>query len=148
MSICVPYVSILCLVLCAVHSNQLFGLYVSITGTMEGGEGIIGTPDDGMVQKYTLGSSPRIELMPADKQTLMSTSITQENGQTIMEFAKYLVEEGENEITSDGENTFLWAIGSGNSPGYHAARDNFDANIQATPAAVTTPGKCILLDVI
>jgi hypothetical protein len=65
------------------------------SGTMEGGEGIIGLPDDGSVQKYDLGTSTRVQLMSDDKQTLMYTSVTQEGGQTIMEFAKYLSEPGE-----------------------------------------------------
>ena len=65
------------------------------TGTMNDGEGIIALPDDGSVLKYDLGTSTRVQLMSDDKQTLMYTSVTQDGGQTIMEFAKYLSEPGE-----------------------------------------------------
>lgn len=103
---------------------------------MEGGEGIIGLPDDGTVQKYTLGNNPRVELMPDSQQTLMSTSITQEGGKTIMEFAKYLSEPGEHEINPNGKNTFLYALGSGNSLGYHGANRNpFTVELDAEASA-------------
>ena len=97
------------------------------TGTMEGGEGVIGTPSDGIVQKYTLGNSPRVEPMPQEKQTLMSTSLTQEDGSTVMEFTKYLSEEGEHTINPTGENVFLYAVGMSNDLGYHGSRGSFIA---------------------
>jgi len=99
---------------------------------MEGGEGIIGTPGDGIVQKYTLGSSPRVEPMPQEKQTLMSTSLTQEDGSTVMEFTKYLAEEGEHTINPAGENVFLYAVGMSNDLGYHgASRGSFIVTLGA-----------------
>jgi len=109
---------------------------------MEGGEGIIGLPDDGTVQKYILGNNPRVELMPDSQQTLMSTSITQDGGKTIMEFAKYLSEPGEHEINPNGKNTFLYALGSGNSLGYHGANRNpftVELDTEAASASDGTP---------
>ena len=102
-------------------------LKTKTSGTMEGGEGVIGTPSDGIVQKYTLGSSPRVEPMPQEKQTLMSTSLTQEDGVTVMEFTKYLSEEGEHTINPTGENVFLYAVGMSNDLGYHGSRGSFIA---------------------
>ena len=80
--------------------------------------------------------------MPAEKQTLMDTSITQEDGQTIMEFTKLLVEDGEHEIVI-GENTFLYALGGDNSLGYHSGgRGDFTVELEAMESDDTTPGKC------
>ncbi len=127
-------------------SESWIGFGISPTGEMVGGEGIIGLPDDGTVKKYYLGTSPRVDEMPDDKQTLMSASIKQSGGITTMEFAKYLNEDGENEIIPDGENTFLFAIGSGNELGYHAARGSFNVDFNmvdtlAPIASSSTAGK-------
>lgn len=101
-------------------SEGWIGLGISPTGTMSGGEAVIGVPDDLTVQKYNLsGDSPRVSAMPDEKQTLMLTSITQEGGKTIMEFAKNLMEDGEHEILTEGKNTFLYALGPDNTLGYH-----------------------------
>jgi len=51
--------------------------------------GIVGLPDDRSVQKYWLVEDPRVDPMDADRQTLMSTSITRVGGTMIMEFMKY-----------------------------------------------------------
>ena len=123
-------------------SESWLGFGISPTGEMEGGEGIIGLPDDGTVKKYYLGTSPRVDEMPDDKQTLMSASITQSGGVTTMEFAKYLEEDGEIEIVPYGDNTFLYAVGSGNELGYHAARGPFNVDFEMvdapTPSSSTT----------
>ena len=52
--VCILYVSILTNPSFNIHNNK---------GLMEGGEGIIGLPDDGTVQKYTLGNNPRVECL-------------------------------------------------------------------------------------
>lgn len=119
-------------------SEAWLGFGISPTGEMEGGEGIIGLPDDGTVQKYYLGTSPRVEAMADDKQTLMSASITQADGKTTMDFAKYLEEDGELEIVPYGENTFLFAVGSGNELGYHAARGDFNLDFEMSPSPSST----------
>ena len=114
-------------------------LKTKTSGTMEGGEGVIGTPSDGIVQKYTLGSSPRVEPMPQEKQTLMSTSLTQEDGVTVMEFTKYLAEEGEHTINPTGENVFLYAVGMSNYLGYHgASRGSFIVTLGADEESLTS----------
>ena len=115
---------------------------------MEGAQAIIGSPTLMTVQKYTLiGSSPRIRKMSIEKQTLLYTSITttqeEESGEktTIMEFAKYLNEEGENEIVVGGENTFIWALGSSDELNYHSARDSFKVNIESPEVSTNTTGE-------
>jgi len=126
-------------------SEAWLGFGISPSGTMEGGEGIIGLPDDGTVKKYYLGSSVRVDEMPDEFQTLMSSSITQADGVTTMEFAKYLDEDGEIEIVPNGNNTFLYAVGTGNELGYHAARGPFNVDfelVDAPTSSGSTPGEC------
>lgn len=128
--------SILC---CRLESDDdaylAFG--ISPAGTMDGGEGIVGLPDAGTVKKYTL-SPGQVEVMPAEQQTLMFTSISQENGKTVMEFAKYLVENGEHEILANGDNVFLYSIGSNNELGYHSQRGDFTLDFETTPKPSTS----------
>eukprot|EP00584_Thalassiosira_punctigera_P019506 CAMPEP_0172555966 /NCGR_PEP_ID=MMETSP1067-20121228/62037_1 /TAXON_ID=265564 ORGANISM="Thalassiosira punctigera, Strain Tpunct2005C2" /NCGR_SAMPLE_ID=MMETSP1067 /ASSEMBLY_ACC=CAM_ASM_000444 /LENGTH=646 /DNA_ID=CAMNT_0013344617 /DNA_START=62 /DNA_END=2002 /DNA_ORIENTATION=- len=83
---------------------------------MNGAEAIIGVPEENSVLKYDLTGTATA--MSTDSQTLMNTSITQDDGKTTMEFAKLLVEDGEIPIVEKGENTFLHARG-GSSLGYH-----------------------------
>ena len=115
---------------------------------MEGAQAVIGSPTLMTVEKYTLiGSSPRIRKMSIEKQTLLYTSITtqeeQESGEktTIMEFAKYLNEEGENAIVVGGENTFIWALGSSDELNYHSGRDSFKVNIESPEVSTNTTGE-------
>ncbi|KAL7539736.1 hypothetical protein ACHAXR_009548 [Thalassiosira sp. AJA248-18] len=132
-------------ILCArIESNTegYIGLGISPAGTMAGGEAIIGSPDEGTVQKYQLGTGPRIAKMSDEKQTLMHTSITQSDGETIMEFAKLLKEDGEHEILANGENIFVYALGGNNQVIYHGPdnRGSFPLDFEtlSTPTSSTT----------
>ena len=63
--------------------------------------------------------------MAADKQTLRDTSVSGEDGKTVMTFTKLLVEDGETPIKIDGsDNNFLFAYG-GDTVGYHTSRTPF-----------------------
>lgn len=121
--------------------ESYIGFGISPTGTMSGGEGIIGLPDAGTVQKYNLGVAPRVDLMPDDQQTLMFNGITQEDGKTVMEFAKYLAEDGEQEIYANGDNVFLWWLGSNNELGLISGTGDFTLDFETTrnPSSSTTP---------
>lgn len=110
---------------------------ISRGGKMSGGQGIIGLPDAGTVKKYILGNVERLKLMPDEKQTLMNTNITQADGKTYMEFTKYLMENGEHEILTNGDNVFLYAMGSMNELGFH--RDNMGAFTVDFEIAGTSP---------
>jgi len=116
---------------------------------MFGADAIIGIPGDDTVLKYDLTTTATA--MSGDKQTLKDTSIAEEDGKTIMEFTKLLVEDGENPILKQGKNVFLHARG-GSTLGYHGPtrfvfRKDFTAPdmVPTTPApakvipAVTTP---------
>ena len=115
------------------------GFGISTNGTMDGGVGIIGLPGDGTVMKYAMSGDRSVELMSDERQTLMGTSITQEDGVTIMEFTKYLREDGENAILANGENTFLYALGAINELLYHSSgRGSFVLDFGTTLPTETT----------
>jgi hypothetical protein len=115
------------------------GFGISTNGTMDGGMGIIGLPGDGTVMKYVMSGDRSVELMSDERQTLMGTSITQEDGVTIMEFTKYLREDGENAILANGENTFLYALGAINELLYHSSgRGSFVLDFGTTLPTETT----------
>ena len=65
--------------------------------------------------------------MAADKQTLRDTSVSEEDGKTIMTFTKLLVEDGETPIKVDGsDNNFLSAYGADTTMvNYHTSRTPF-----------------------
>ena len=71
--------------------------------------------------------------MPDLQQTLSDASIKEEGGQTVMRFTKIMRETGEIQITN-GENTFLWAHGSGPSLGYHEGRKSIKLNLSSGSA--------------
>lgn len=113
------------------------GFGMSPDGEMDDGIGIIGLPDDGTVEKYWLnGENPMVERMSDDKQTLMFSSITQDqDGTTIMEFTKFLNEADELPILANGDNIFLYALGGSNELGYHSSgMSSFTLDLK-TPAA-------------
>jgi hypothetical protein len=94
---------------------------------MVGSDAIIGVPEDGTVLKYDLDGKGSVQQVPmsTEKQTLRDTSISVQDGKTVMEFTKLLVEDGELPISEDGTNTFLHARG-GSVFGYHDTRSAFE----------------------
>lgn len=112
------------------------GIGFSPGGKMEGSQAIIGVPNDGMVQKYTLsGYYPGV--MSDEKQTLQDTSISidEEDGKTVMKFAKQLVEEDEIPIVHDGENILLHAWGN-SMLGYHTGKLSFVLDLSSNRTEV------------
>ena len=143
------------------------GFGISPGGTADGGEVVIGIPPDGdagsddtgnnnpgtNVKKYNLsggGSSPLdVSLMPTEKQSLLYAGITQTDGKTVVDFAKFSKEDGEHEIVASGENVFSYALGGS---GESIDRD-FDldfvtldfATTRPPTAAYTSPGELVRL---
>ena len=128
-------------ILCIRMESELqgyIGFGISPNGTMSGAEAIIGIPSDGTVFKYNLqgGDGRSVSVMESAKQTLLHARVTttqqynnENDGKTVMEFAKYLMEgEDEHEILLDsgGLNSFLYAVGlDGGELGYHARKGSF-----------------------
>jgi len=114
------------------------GIGFSPGGKMEGSQAIVGVPNDGIVQKYTLsGYYPGV--MSDEKQTLQDTSISidEEDGKTVMKFAKQMVEADEDEvpIIHDGENILLHAWGN-SMLGYHTGKLSFVIDLSSNRTEV------------
>eukprot|EP00534_Pseudo-nitzschia_fraudulenta_P013477 CAMPEP_0201243398 /NCGR_PEP_ID=MMETSP0852-20130820/41163_1 /ASSEMBLY_ACC=CAM_ASM_000632 /TAXON_ID=183588 /ORGANISM="Pseudo-nitzschia fraudulenta, Strain WWA7" /LENGTH=400 /DNA_ID=CAMNT_0047540415 /DNA_START=146 /DNA_END=1348 /DNA_ORIENTATION=- len=107
----------------------------SSDGRMIKADAVIGLPDSGEVKKYSLGSYIQTGIfpLPEEQQTLIDTSIVQENGNTTMEFTKILEEEGEIPIAI-GANNFIGAYGFGNAFFVHKARETFAVDLVAGEA--------------
>lgn len=84
---------------------------------------VVGLPDTGVVAKYDLIGKGPDEQVGADatRQRLTATSVTQQDGKTILAFTKPLVDGPEFPVAI-GEITVMWAVGSTNDFEYHAAR--------------------------
>lgn len=108
-------------------TDSWLGWGINPSGEMIGGEAVIGLPDQGTVRKFMLNdeSMEGVVEMEEAAQTLMETSIVQENGMTIMSFAKYLDEDQYGIAASGSANSFIYAIGSSNTLGFHADEGNF-----------------------
>lgn len=122
------------------QSEAWLGWGINPSGEMIGGESVIGLPDEGTVLKYNLFAESMDGVVAMDDalQTLMETSIVQENGMTIMSFAKYLDEDQYGIFESGRPNSFIWAVGSSNSLGYHADRGNFELEFAGADATSTS----------
>jgi hypothetical protein len=88
-----------------------------------------GIPDESTPLKYALGGKDEtlVLLLSSDHQTLIDATVEVVEGKTKMNFTKFLQEEGEVNIVI-GDNHFLWAYGSSNQLGYHAARGSYVLN--------------------
>ena len=113
-------------VLCVqIVSNQIgwIGFASSLDGFMPGSEAVIGRLDDDNLptgipnpgKRYLVTRSPPDELMPL--QTLIGATIVKNitSQTTTLTFTKILIEQGEIPINARGNNTFLWARGSGDT---------------------------------
>ena len=114
------------------------GFGISPDGEMSESVGIVGLPDTGSVEKYWLMDG-YVERMSDDKQTLLYTTISQdEDGTPYMEFAKFLYEEEELPILANGDNTFLFALGESSELAYHSRGEgSFTLDLE-TPASNAT----------
>ncbi|KAL7541591.1 hypothetical protein ACHAWF_006979 [Thalassiosira exigua] len=114
------------------------GIGFSRDGQMVGSEAVLGLPSESSVLKYNMASksSSGVQPMPQEQQTLADTSIEVKDGKTVMRFTKIMKEEGEIEIGT-GDNTFLWAYGSGNALGYHAQRKSFELSLSSQTVEAT-----------
>lgn len=122
------------------------GFAVSPTdGMMVGSDAVIGLPVEGYygnVSKYHLtfeGGAPGYVLLGEEQQTLMDTEIWQDGETTILEFTRFLEEEGEVAIDGMGYNDFLIAHGTttGNALGYHGPEGRASFNLTLSPCIPT-----------
>lgn len=112
------------------EGDAWIGIAFSEDDRMGGSDGVIGSSDLGIPQKYRLGQGV-IELMSPEEQTLTNATVEFRNGQTYMKFTKPLVEPNQISVTA-GVNNMLWAYGSSRTIGYHAARSSFTLDLAAS----------------
>jgi len=119
------------------------GFGVSPTGGMNGTVAIVGIPGayDAEVSKRTVSTVPSkfflggraqslVSLMPSEQQTLgPDSTVVQNSTHTILAFTKFLEEEGEPSINSNGVSVFVVAVGFDNVFSYHTNRASFLVNL-------------------
>lgn len=108
-------------------------LAVSSDGKMIGSQAVIGLPDSGedpVIYDLNLKETPGV--VPAQTQILASSSVTQENGSTVLTFTVPLETEGFL-VSAEGNTGYLYAYGSSNTLAYHAARSAFSAPLAEEP---------------
>ena len=99
-------------------------LGVSTNGLMVGGQAVIGLPDsDEPPQIYNLRDRDISGVVPApaEAQILISSSVTQEGGVTVLAFTVPLETDGFR-VAATGVTGYLAAHGSDNNLGIHRAR--------------------------
>jgi hypothetical protein len=93
---------------------------------MPGAEVVIAMPDQAQGAsnpgKYNIGARTQEAIVLSGQQTLENASFEQSGGTTVLRFTKPLAESGELAISATGPNTFVFALGSSNTFGYHKTR--------------------------
>ena len=96
---------------------------------MVGTNAVIALPEDNVVQQYALTSKSNAGVSLSARQSLIESSVTQENGTTVATFKQLLSDNGV-ELTPD--SFYLLARGSGNTLAFHRNRDfvslDFESN--------------------
>jgi DOMON domain len=127
----------------AYEGEGWIGFGVSPDGEMIFSQTVIGLPgagEDPVI--YNLAAKDISGVVPAksDQQILTSSSITQENGITTLTFTVPLESDAPFSVSASGDTGYVYAYGSSNELGYHAARGALSASIApAAPAPGGTP---------
>ena len=83
---------------------------------------VAGSPSDGSVLQYNVVPFPVadtasvIEVLPEQSQALLSGSVEQNSGVTVLEFTRGLVEDGEATVPQGGIACFVYAVGEADGP--------------------------------
>lgn len=106
-------------------------------GKMVGSEVVMGLPSpSNTVMKYELTQQGAAGVNAMGAQTLTGTSLSAAGGTTTMTYTKLLAEAGELSYSDSGPTPLVFAVGSGTSLGYHAARGAVEVDL-ATCVATT-----------
>lgn len=131
------------------------GFAVSPNGLMVGSSAVIGLPPEynetllmdgyvsmGNVSQYSLTFDDEAPgYLLDDNQALMDATVTQDENYTILEFTRYLEQDGVVPINGTGFNYFLVAHGTdrGNMLGYHGPSGRSSFNLTLSPCVVAIP---------
>jgi len=107
-------------------------LGLSPSGSMIGGEAVIGLPDESLVGEYNLNSEAKSGVVLMGTQTLTDVSIVQESGTTTMTFTKQVSESNKLTMAIDGTTptTFIWAYGFSNELAFHKHDGSFQLTLK------------------
>jgi hypothetical protein len=89
----------------------------------------------GKVTKYNILSKSRSGIRTSASQTLANASLEQTGTETILRFTKLVLEEDEVPVKVGETTNVIWAVGSSNELGYHAARGTLPIIFEACVAA-------------
>ena len=90
---------------------------------MPGSKAVIALPDSNTALQYDLNARSLNGVIPASTQTLLDSSMSQEDGVTTLTFTKLLEEPGELPISLTDDSIFLYAIGFDNTLAVHQIRE-------------------------
>jgi hypothetical protein len=99
------------------------------TGRMVGALAVIGWPVSKQVFKYELQGKQASNVIQSEAQTLMDSSIVQNDTHTVLTFTKFLKEPNEPTVNTNGPTTFIYAVGVGNMVAYHSIYGAFTATL-------------------
>jgi len=111
------------------------GFGFSENGLMPGSKAVIALPDSNTALQYDLNDRNLDDVVPFSTQTLLDSSVSQEDGVTTLTFTKLLEEPGELPISLT-DSIFLYAIGFDNTLAVHQIREA--VTLSATPTAEPT----------
>jgi hypothetical protein len=101
------------------------------SGKSIGAEAWVALPDASDTPAiYNINGYAQTNVDIGSSQTLDNGSIVQQNGQTIMRFEKLLNDDPNVSINGQGEEVFLWAIGTDNGFGLHRRRGAFRIKLE------------------
>jgi hypothetical protein len=105
------------------------GVGVSPDGQMVGSQVVIAKPDEAPSEsnpaRYSLEARQQDAVELASQRTLIEATYEQTGGVTVLRFKEVLAINVELPISASGSNTFVYAVGSSNTFGYHAQRGSF-----------------------
>jgi len=99
------------------------------SGGMVGAQAILGIPQYNMTVKYDLIGYAAQAALPDVQQTLMDASVESVDGDIVLKFKKFLVEEGENDIIVDGPQNFIYAYADTVGEGHGSNRGKAVINL-------------------
>ena len=118
------------------------GFGFSENGLMPGSKAVIALPDSNTALQYDLNARNLNDVVPFSTQTLLDSSMLQEDGVTTLTFTKLLEEQGELPISLTDNSIFLYAIGFDNTLAVHQIREA--VTLSATPTAAPTATPTVL----
>ena len=98
---------------------------------MFGAQAVIVIPQYNMIVKYELKGYADQAVLPEKYHTLIDDSVEAVDGDIVLKFKNFLLEEGENDIIVDGPQNFIYAFADTVGEGHVANRENAVINLSS-----------------